>query len=145
MNDYKKHIKHIASLVSEAIVEEAVMLEAGGTSLFKDMTINYAIPRTNAVAKFCKNVEELMREKGYNVEELGEGTFTAEAIYVMQDFPKSLKRLTGYELVSVEDGEPIMSDDSQAAIKLDDGNFLIIDFDDADILYRKFGSPDGGL
>jgi hypothetical protein len=136
---YEKNIKYIAKVISRLFESSA------GTSLFSDMTTNYSIPKTSAVASFCKDLEEVMRSKGYDIEQLGGGTFVAEAVDAVRGLPNTIARMTEYEIISLDTGDMLMSDDEEGAVKLLDGNFLIFHFEDAMVSYRKFGSSDGGL
>ena len=83
-------------------------------------------------------------EKGIYPSDYLPDQLAAEAIALLPRIPKTLKKHTGYELLSL-DGDILMSDAEEGAVRLSDGNYLIFYFEDSEVQYRKFGSSDGGL
>lgn len=129
------------------VLAHILILEAdygGEGKIYKGFTKYHRIPTTSAVRDFCDKLEGVLMEKGIYPSDYLPDQLAAEAIALLPRIPKTLKKHTGYELLSL-DGDILMSDAEEGAVRLSDGNYLIFYFEDSEVQYRKFGSSDGGL
>ena len=128
--------------LADLLLQEA---DYGGEGkIYKGFTKYHRIPTTSAVRDFCDKLEGVLMEKGIYPSDYLPDQLAAEAIALLPRIPKTLKKHTGYELLSL-DGDILMSDAEEGAVRLSDGNYLIFYFEDSEVQYRKFGSSDGGL
>jgi hypothetical protein len=115
--------KTLAKMIKENLNKEFSI------SVFKDMIETFGLPKTQAVSLFCRALENMMKEKHAELNTLGEGQVSAEAIEYLSKYPNYFSKHFGYSISDESD------DDSVVEYVLKDGNILRVHREDWEVEY----------